>query len=57
MAYTGYERYANENRRTQQKADNNMRQVNSEVNRRQAEKRAQDRANKTKMEGFIKLYA
>tara|TARA_R110002167_G_scaffold355717_1_gene570158 strand:+ start:277 stop:1434 length:1158 start_codon:yes stop_codon:yes gene_type:complete len=53
MAYTGYERYANENRRTQQKADTNMRQVNSEVNRRQAEKRAQDRANKTKMEGFI----
>ena len=53
MAYTGNERYANENRRTQQKADNNMRLVNSEVNSRQARKRAQDRANKTKMEGFI----
>ena len=53
MAYTGYERYANENRRTQQKVDNNMRQVKSEVNRRQAENRAQSRANKAKMEGFI----
>jgi len=53
MAYTGYERYANENKRTQQKADNNMRRVNNNIDRERAEYRAADRANRAKMEGFI----
>jgi hypothetical protein len=51
--YTGRERYANDNRRTQQRADNNRRNVDNRLQAMFLEKKKTMRDNKTKMEKFI----
>ena len=53
MAYTGRERYANDNLRTRQRAANNKRQVDNRLQSMFLEKKKTMRENKAKMEGFI----